>query len=177
MLSPNDLSEIKGMIRSILFAFALLPLAAYAQDCNIKKEIDQFTRETKLSTGYIPLKSSSVSIDADKREFDFFFTIEGQDKCFDDQSTVVVMLEGSKQKNTFRNSGSTNCEGLFHFTVRNGPETPSAVKRFSTIKVTQLIFTVNNSTKPVIITMTAPQQEAFMKAINCLAPEAKSLVK
>ncbi|MBS1608518.1 MAG: hypothetical protein JSS70_07135 [Bacteroidetes bacterium] len=164
-------------MKTILFAIALLPLAAPAQDCIIKKETDQFTREMKVSTGYIPLQSSSISVDADKREFDFFFTIEGIDKCFDDQSTVVIMFEGSKQKNTFRNSGSTNCEGLFHFTVRNGPETPFAVKRFLTIKTTQFIFTVNNSQKPVIVTLTAAQQEAFMKAMNCLAPEAKALVK
>ena len=164
-------------MKKLFFAIALLPFAALAQDCQVKKETDQFTREPKLSTGYIPLQTSSVSVDADKKEFDFFFTIEGVDKCFDDQSTVIVMLEGSKQKNTFRNSGSTNCEGLFHFTIRNGPETPFAVKRFSTIKVVQFIFKVNNSKKPVTITLTPPQQEAFMKAAACIATEAKTLVK
>jgi hypothetical protein len=164
-------------MKKIFFAIALFPLAAFTQDCQIKKETDQFTRELKVSTSYIPLQSSSITIDADKKEFDFFFTIEGLDKCFDDQSTVTVMLEGSKQKNNFRNSGSTNCEGLFHFTIRNGPETPFAVKRFSTIKVVQFIFTVNNSKKPVLITLTPAQQEAFMKAANCIATEAKMLVK
>ena len=164
-------------MKKLFFSIALLPMVAAAQDCQVKKEIDQFTREPKVSTGYIPLQSSSITIDADKKEFDFFFTIEGADRCFDDQSTVTVMLEGSKQKNNFRNSGSTNCEGLFHFTIRNGPETPFAVKRFSTIKVTQFIFTVNNSKKPVIITLTQPQQESFMKAASCIATEAKTLVK
>ena len=164
-------------MKKILIAIALCPLFALSQDCDIKKETDQFTREPKLSTGFIPLKAASVSIDTDKKLFDFFFTVEGADKCFDDQSTVVVMFEGSKQKNNFRNSGSTNCEGLFHFTIRNGPETPFAVKRFSTLKVTQFIFTVNNSAKPVTITLTPEQQGLFMKAANCMATEAKTLVK
>ena len=164
-------------MKKIFIAIALFPFTAMAQDCQIKKETDQFTREPKLSTGFITLKSSSLSIDADKKEFDFFFTVEGNDKCFDDQSTVVVMLEGSKQKSTFRNSGSMNCEGLFHFTVRNGPETPFAVKRFSTIKVTQFIFTVNNSKKPIVITLTPGQQQTFMQAAGCIATEAKALVK
>src|SRR3954447_25239298 len=118
-------------MKKMIFAIALFPFIALAQDCNIKKETDGFTREPRLSTGFIKLQSSTLSIDADKKEFDFFFTIEGSDKCFDDQSTVVVMFEGSKQRNTFRSTGSMNCEGLFHFTVRNGPETPFAVKRFS----------------------------------------------
>lgn len=164
-------------MKKIFFTIGLLPLILFAQDCTIKKETDPFTRELKVSTGYIPLPSSSVTVDADKREFDFFFAIDGIDKCFDDQSTVVVIFEGSKQKNTFRNSGSTNCEGLFHFTIRNGPETPFAVKRFSTIKITQLLFTVNNNKKPVVITLTSAQQDAFMKAANCLATEAKALTK
>ncbi|MEJ0102016.1 MAG: hypothetical protein WDO19_05400 [Bacteroidota bacterium] len=163
-------------MKKIFIAIALFPFTVIAQDCQIKKETDQFTREPKLSTGFITLKSSSVSIDADKKEFDFFFTLEGNN-CFDDQSTVVVMLEGSKQKSTFRNSGSMNCEGLFHFTVRNGPETPFAVKRFSTIKVTQFIFTVNNSKKPTVITLTPEQQQLFMQANGCIATEAKALVK
>ena len=164
-------------MKKIVFALALLPFAALAQDCDIKKETDQFTREAKLSTGFIKLQSSALSIDADKKEFDFFFNIEGADKCFDDQLIVVVMFEGSKQRNTYRSTGSTNCEGLFHFTVRNGPETPFAVKRFSTIKVTQFIFTTNNSKKPTLITLTAPQQDALLKAAGCVATAAKELVK
>lgn len=164
-------------MKKIVVAFALFPFVALAQDCDIKKETDQFTREAKLSTGFIKLQSSALSIDADKKEFDFFFNIEGADKCFDDQSTLVVLFDGSKQRNTYRNTGSMNCEGLFHFTVRNGPETPFVVKRFSTIKVAQLIFTTNNAKKPTTITLTAPQQDALMKAAGCIAASAKELVK
>ena len=165
-------------MKKILFiAITLLPFMATAQDCQIKKETDQFTREPRLSTGFIPLQFSTLAIDADKKDFDFFFTHEGPDKCFDDQSTVVVMFEGSKQRNTFRNSGSMNCEGLFHFTVRNGPETPFAVKRFATIKVAQFIFTVNNNKKPITLTLTPTQQQTLMQAAGCIATEAQALVK
>ena len=164
-------------MKKIVFALAIFPFISFAQDCTIKKETDQFTRETKLSTGFIKLQLSALSIDADKKDFDFFFNIEGADKCFDDQSTLVVMFDGSKQRNTYRNSGSTNCEGLFHFTVRNGPETPFVVKRFATIKVAQLIFTTNNSKKPTTITLTPAQQEALMKATGCIAAAATELAK
>jgi hypothetical protein len=160
-----------------VFALALFPFTGLAQDCNIKKETDQFTRETKLSTGFIKMQLSALSIDADKKDFDFFFNIEGTDKCFDDQSTLVVMFDGSKQRNTYRNTGSMNCEGLFHFTVRNGPETPFVVKRFATIKVAQFIFTTNNSKKPTTITLTPAQQEALMKAAGCIATSATALTK
>jgi len=164
-------------MKLFVFLITFLPFAVTAQDCQIKKETDQFTREPKLSTGFIPLQLCSLSIDADKKMFDFFFTLEGADRCFDDNSTVVVVFDGNKQKSTFRNSGSMNCEGLFHFTVRNGPETPFAVKRFSTQKVSQLIFTGNNNKKPAVITLTAAQQQSFMQVAGCIATEAKSLVK
>ena len=163
-------------MKYILILIAILPFASMAQDCQIKKETDQFTREPKLSTGFIPLQLASLSIDADKKDFDFFFTLEGADKCFDDNSTVLVLFEGTKQKTTFHNSGSMNCEGLFHFTVRNGPETPFAVKRFSTLKVSQLIFTGNNNKKPAVITFTPAQQQTLMQAAGCIATEAKALV-
>jgi len=164
-------------MKLFIFLLYLVPIAINAQDCQINKETDQFTREPKVSTGFIPLQLCSLSIEADKKAFDFFFTLEGADRCFDDNSTVVIVFEGNKQKATFRNSGSMNCEGLFHFTVRNGPETPFAVKRFSTQKVSQLIFTGNNNKKPAVITLTATQQQAFAQTAGCIATEAKELVK
>ncbi|MES1217992.1 MAG: hypothetical protein ABUT20_20970 [Bacteroidota bacterium] len=162
-------------MKYILILLVFFPIAAIAQDCQIKKETDQFTREPKLSTGFMQLQLASLSIDADKKMFDFFFTIEGPDKCFDENTTVVVVFEGNKQKSTFRNSGSMNCEGLFHFTVRNGPETPFAVKRLSTQKVIQFIFTADPNKKPTTITLTPSQQETVMKIINCIATDAKTL--
>jgi len=163
-------------MKLLLSLIIIFPFAIKAQDCQIKKETDQFTREPKLSTGFIPLQLCSLSIDADRKAFDFFFTLEGADRCFDDNSTVVVVFDGNKQKTTFRNSGSMNCEGLFHFTVRNGPETPFAVKRFSSQKISQLIFTGNNNKKPAVITLTPAQQQTFMQISGCIAADAKTLV-
>jgi hypothetical protein len=164
-------------MKYIFLLAVFFPMMIMAQDCQLKKETDPFTREPKLSTGFLPLQLASVSIEADKKTFDFFFTIEGADKCFDDNSTVVVVFDGNKQKTTFRNSGSMNCEGLFHFTLRNGPETPFAVKRLSTQKVAQLIFTGNNNKKPMVITLTPTQQESLMQVTGCIATDAKTLVK
>lgn len=162
-------------MKLILLLLGILPFTAKAQDCQIQKQTDQFTREPKLSTGFISLQLSSLSIDADKKIFDFFFTLEGADRCFDDNSTLVVVFDGNKQKTTFRNSGSMNCEGLFHFTVRNGPETPFAIKRFSTQKVAQLIFTLNNNKKPVVVTLTPAQQQTLLQVTGCIATDAKTL--
>ena len=161
-------------MKLFIVALALIPFISVAQDCAIKKETDQFTRDTKLSTGFVQLKLSSVSIDANKKEFDFFFTLDGADKCFDDNSTVIVLFEGGKQRSNFRNSGSMNCEGLFHFTVKSGPETPFVVKRFGSQKVSQITFTGNNK-KETIISFTPTQQDQFMSAVNCIAAEAKKL--
>jgi hypothetical protein len=161
-------------MKSLIIALALLPLFVSAQDCVIKKETDQFTRDTKLSTGFVQLKLSSVSIDANKKEFYFFFTLDGADKCFDDNSTVIILFEGGKQRSNFRNSGSMNCEGLFHFTVKSGPATPFVVKRFGTQKISQLTFT-GNAKKETIISLTPTQQDQFMSAVNCIAAEAVKL--
>ncbi len=161
-------------MKLFILALAFLPFTGYSQDCAIKKETDQFTRDTKLSTGFVQLKLSSVSIDANKKEFDFFFTLDGVDKCFDDNSTVVILFEGGKQRSNFRNSGSMNCEGLFHFTVKSGPATPFVVKRLGTQKINQITFTGNNK-KETIVSLTPTQQDQFMSAVNCIAAEALKL--
>ncbi|MBL7763866.1 MAG: hypothetical protein JNL23_10615 [Chitinophagaceae bacterium] len=157
-----------------LLLIALIPFAVSAQDCVIKKETDQFTREPKLSTGFVQLKLSALSIEANKKEFDFFFVIDGANKCFDDNSTLLILFEGNKQRNNLRNTGSMNCEGLFHFTVKSGPETPVAVKRLTTQKVTQFTF-VGSNKKEIIISLTPAQQEQLMSAVSCIAAEAKKL--
>jgi len=159
-----------------ILLIALIPVVVSAQDCVIKKETDQFTRELKLSTGFVQLKLSALSIEASKKEFDFFFALDGADKCFDDNSTLLILFEGNKQRNNLRNTGSMNCEGLFHFTVKSGPETPVAVKRLSTQKVTQFTF-VGSNKKEIIISLTPAQQEQLMSAVSCIAAEAKSLYK
>ena len=153
----------------------LLPLLAGAQDCKIQRETDPFTKETRVSTGFIQLQAgASVSIDADKAQVDFFFIVP--DKCYNDQATVFIYFEGSKAKTTQRNSGSMNCEGNFHFTFKNGTLTPTVIKKLSTQKVTQFVFTSNDK-KAVTISLLPDQQEKFMQAVACLDIESKKLIK
>lgn len=150
--------------------------AARAQDCKLKKETDPYTKETKLSTGFILLQGGSVTVDADSKEIDFLFSIEGTDKCFDNNATAVIFFEGSKVKTTFHNGGTMNCEGLFHFIFKNSASSNSQLKKLITQKITQIIFTGNNK-KVTIVTMTTGKQQILVTLSACLVNEAKGLIK
>ena len=43
----------------------LLPFIGTAQDCKLIRETDPFTKETKISTGFIFVNGGSLTIDAD----------------------------------------------------------------------------------------------------------------
>ena len=160
-----------------IFVIALLfPLYTLAQDCKLHKETDPYTKETKLSTGFIKLQSSSVTIDANRMEIDVFFTLAGADKCFDNNSTAFIFFEGTKLKMTTRNSGSMNCEGFFHFTFRNTPGTNSLLQKLSAQKINNIVFTGNGKKETKII-FTPEQQQTFTSLTTCLVNEAKTLIK
>ena len=167
-------------MKKILTLVFFLPLYSLSQDCKLNKTSDNFTHEVRLSTGFIPLNIGFdrvlLSIDANNAEVDFFFSISGDSKCFDNSSTAVVLFDGSKSKNNFRNTGSMNCEGLFHITFRNLAGTPGALQRFATQKVTSISFTGNNK-KMTIITLNEDQKVLLMKMAGCLIQESKSLLK
>ena len=81
-------------MKYITLAFFLAPLFLSAQDtaatvCKLVKETDPYTRETKLSSGFISLQGASLTIDADNKEIDFFFAVP--DKCFPDLSTLNLI--------------------------------------------------------------------------------------
>jgi len=114
-------------MKYIFIIYLILPLFTFSQDCKLNKQTDPYTKETKLSTGFIELYKGSVTIDADSKEIDVFFAIEGNDKCFDNSSTAAIFFEGTKTKMTTRNSGSMNCEGFFHFNFKNSATTISQV--------------------------------------------------
>ena len=160
-----------------LFLFTL-PLFSAAQNCQIKKLKDQFSQEPKVSTGFVKFSSTSVSIDADAKEIDFFFSLvnNGDSKCFDDGSTITFVYEGGRLKSNFKNTGTMNCEGLFHVTFRNTASTPSALQRLATKKVITISLTGNNNTVTTI-TLGPEQQQQFMDMTACLVQEAKTLIK
>jgi hypothetical protein len=163
-------------MKKIFLVFLLLPLRNLAQDCKLIRETDPFTKEVKLSTGFIQLEGGSVTFDADSKEIDFLFSIEGSDKCYDNNSTAYIFFENSKSKATNRNGGSMNCEGLFHFIFRNSTTNTSLLQRMTTTKITHIIFTGNNK-KETTVTLGEPEQKIVMEMAACLVKEAKTLIK
>jgi hypothetical protein len=162
-------------MKSIFLISCLFPLFLSAQEGKVLTETDPYTKETKISSGFISLQGgASVSVEADSKELDFFFIING--KCFNDASTAVVYFDSSRLKTTYRNSGSMNCTGYFHFKFRNGTVTPTQVQKLGTMKVSQFVF-VDSDKKQVTISFTPEQQKVFMESAACVTAEAKKLIK
>jgi hypothetical protein len=162
-----------GMKFSLLLLI-LLPFLSSAQNCSLQTTKDPFTKEIKVSTALVPLNTGQYSIEATKSGIDFMFVLEG--KCFDDASTASVYYEGSRLKTNFRNSGTMNCDGLFHFNFRNTDPFPSALRNLAARKVTSIRFK-DNTNKETGILFTADQQQMFEDLINCIMNEAKKLLQ
>ena len=150
-----------------------LPVSLFAQDCRIKKEKDQFSQQERLTTGFIQLTNCRLSITADSKELDFLFSL-GPDKCFDENSTLTVVYDDGHTKTNLRNTGSMNCEGLFHFTVRNTTTTNYNLDRLTTKKVKAFVLTNANVTTTVLLN--PDQQQMIQTAAGCMAKEAKTLI-
>ncbi|MFN8291843.1 MAG: hypothetical protein U0U70_16415 [Chitinophagaceae bacterium] len=169
-------------MKQLLLLFFMLPVFARAQDstraaCKLIRETDPYTKETKLSTGFIFLDGGSVTIDADSKEINFLFSVEGPNRCFDANSTADVFFEGIKSKTTSRNAGTMNCEGLFQFVFKNSNSSPTTMlQRLLTRKVTQIIFTGSGG-KPITVNVGPKEQEGLMALANCLVNEGKTLIK
>jgi hypothetical protein len=170
------MSLVPGNHRSMKYFFSLLfivPTLLHAQDCYLKKEKDQFTQQDRLSTGFIQMTNAKMSITADNKELDFFLSVGG-DKCFDQASTLSIVFEDGRTKLNVRNTGSMNCEGLFHFTLRNTPTPPSNLQRLATKKVKSMLLT--NDKVSTSILLNESQQQLLQTAADCMAKEAKTLI-
>lgn len=168
-------------MKKIFFLLVFLPALAFAQDstafkCKIIRETDPYTHATKLTTGFIKLEGGSVTIDADQYEIDVFFTVNGTDKCYDNNSTGWVFFEGVKTKLSSRNGGTMNCEGLFHFIFKNTVSTPTLLNKLMNEKTNHITFTGNDK-KETTINVKPENQEKLRQMINCLVTEAKTLIK
>jgi hypothetical protein len=164
-------------MKKLTLALFLIPMLLNAQDCKLNREKDPFTKETKLSTGFIFFDGGSVTIDADSKEINLLFSIEGKDRCFDNNTIAEFYFEGLKGKTTSRNAGTMNCEGLFQVVFKNTAGTPTTLlQRILTKKVTQVVFTVDGK-KPLTTTLAPKDQETLMALANCLVNEAKTLIK
>ena len=165
-------------MRYFVLISLLFPFFSVAQDttgCKLNSETDPFTKEIKISTAFIPLDGGQVTIDATKSEIDFLFSIEGADRCFDNNSTAFIFFDGTKLKLTAHNGGSMNCEGLFHFIFRNTATVPSLLTKMTTQKINHIVFTGNNK-KESTINLTSADQQLFMTLAGCLVKEAKELI-
>lgn len=163
-----------GTILLLLSSLFLSAQSPAPVDCKLSKETDPYTKETKLSSGFITLQGASLTIDADSKEIDFFFTVP--DKCFSDASTVYIYFDGSKIKTTYRNNGSMNCDGFFHFKFRNGVTTPTVLKKLATQKAAHFIFTGNDK-KETMVDLLPDQQKVLMDLTACMIEESKTLIK
>jgi len=164
-------------MKAIFLAIFFLPLLSQAQDsCKLKNHTDPYTKLRVLSTGFIPLQGGSLNIDATKPEIDLLFSLKGVNKCFTDASTAAIFFVGSKAKQTQRNSGTMNCEGLFHFIFRNQATPQALLRKMASTKIEKIIFTGNGKTETTI-TLTPEQQAAVMTLTNCIITQAPSLLQ
>lgn len=163
-------------MKGIWMLALLFPVFSVAQECKLSKETDPFTKETKLSTGFMFFSGASLTIDADSKEVDLLFSIEGANRCFDNNSTAVVHFEGTKVKMNLRNAGTMNCEGLFHFIYKNAASTTTQLQKLTGQKISQIVFTDNNK-MDITVTLTGKDQELLISLGTCLVTEAKTLIR
>jgi hypothetical protein len=169
------------MIKSLLLSMILLPLGLFAQDCKIKRSIDPYTKETKVSTGFVPFGAGSdrfhLTVDASKTELEFIVSLNNakEGKCFSDASTAVLTFEGGKIKSTIKNTGSMNCEGSFTLGFKNTISTPAPVKNLISKKVINIKLTGNGKQVTDLI-LTDKEGEALRLLAGCLVAEAKALL-
>lgn len=168
-------------MKKLSLLLILTPFFSNAQDtCGLKKSKDPFTHVDKLSTGFKSFSGTagnvSISADATPTEIDFFIWLKGEGKCFDLESTAQMIWEGERSKATFRNSGSINCDGAFHFNFKNTP-TPNSWLRKMIAKKIATIKLIGNNNKETVITLTEEQKEVFQRMATCIANEGKGLSK
>jgi hypothetical protein len=163
-------------MRYILLLACLLPLSLLAQDCALKKGKDPFTSKPTLSTGFIDLPGATLSIDINSKEIDFFFVLNSNTiKCLDEETEVTLNFEGGKLKSQYKNSGSMNCDGIFHIIFKNSAYTNSNLQKMAAKKILFFQWTGSNP-KPFVISLPADQQQMLMKTISCVVNEAKTVL-
>jgi len=169
---------MKNFLMIALFVF---PFFASAQDsCQLTKSTDAFTHQIKISTGFVPFILNgtpvSISVDATSTDIDFFLWFTGAQKCFDEASTIQINFEGDRYKQNFKNTGSMNCDGAFHFSFKNVATTPSQLQRLLDKKIN--FFHITGPNKTITdLTFSAEQKAQFMRMAACVVRDSKTLLK
>ncbi|MBS1564835.1 MAG: hypothetical protein JST39_10620, partial [Bacteroidetes bacterium] len=134
------------------------------------------TSQATLSTGFIAFESDfNLSMDANSKEIDFFFVVKVGSRCFDENSIMTVVFEGKNQKQEYKNTGGTNCDGTLHVIFRNSSYTATALTKLSTKKAVSIAFTDANG-KVNTVTLNPQEQQALMANATCIANESKTLI-
>jgi len=165
-------------MKVIFIVFMLFPFFTQAQDCNLKNEKDQFNQDPRLTTGFKSMGAGNdkflFSISADKTEVDVFFSLENTGLCFNDYSRAVVIFEG-KSKGTYKNGGTTNCKGYFHFIFRNQDPTLTPLINLTTKKAISIQFTASDFKTKKEITLQPADQEQLKAMATCVVNELANL--
>lgn len=166
------------LMKLLSFLLFLIPGMLSAQDsCILKNEKDRFNQDARLTTGFISMGAGNdkflLSISADKREIDYFFALDNSAMCFNDYSRVVVTYD-SKQRGNFKNGGTTNCKGYFHFIFPNQENLNGNLTNLSLKKIASLQFTDTGNNKKTI-TIRPEDQETIRKLTLCVIDQLDEL--
>jgi hypothetical protein len=149
-----------------------------AQDCNLKNEKDQFNQDPRLTTGFksfgVGTNKFLLSVSADKTEVDFFIALDNSAECFNDISRAVITFDGIKSKGNYKNGGTTNCKGYFHFVFKNQENLQSPLKNLAERKVASIQFiNTSNGKKDVVL---RPEDQVLLQQLaNCVIAQLAAL--
>lgn len=168
-------------MKKLLAIIFLLPLFSIAQDCDLKDEKDQYNQDPRLTTGFKEFVKGPeefiFSVTADKTDVDLFFSLSKSNGiCFDDYSRATIVFEGGKQRASFRNGGTTNCKGNFHFVFKNQESLPANLTNLTLKKIQSIQLTGNNE-KKVELKPSSEEQELLRQMISCVVNELENLRK
>ena len=169
------------MKKILIVALFAIPGFVSAQDtCQLKKSTDRFTHQIKITTGFVVFNQNgtplSISVDATSTDIDFFLWFTGGQKCFDESSTIQINFEGDRYKQNFKNSGSMNCEGAFHFSFKNSATTPSQLQRLIDKKINTFHITGANKTV-TDVSFSAEEKQKLSRMVSCVVRDSKTLKK
>ncbi len=157
--------------------FLIIPVNLFSQNCQLKDERDRYNQGIRLTTGFKSIGVGSdkflISISADKKEVDLFFVLENSGFCFNEFSRATVKYE-NKQSGSFKNGGTTNCKGFFHFIFPNQENLNTNLINLGLKKISSIHFTGNDNVKK-IITIQPQDNEIILNAVNCLLIELEKL--
>ena len=165
-------------MKYLALIFFLIPIFSSAQDsCILKNEKDRFNQDPRLTTGFVSLGAGDdkflLSISADKREVDYFLALDNSTMCFNDYSRVMLTY-ANKQKGNFKNGGTTNCKGYFHFIFPNQQNLNGNLTNLSQKKIVSIQFTDTGNNKK-IITLRPEDQEMITKLTACVIDQLDEL--